>query len=75
MSRARIPAGATVIEIDPLKFYIIDIDSEKIQPWQAQDLKAELKKAGVGVGFLIASRGGHAINVREAKAGEQLPED
>lgn len=66
MKQAKIPEGVTLHEIDPAKFYIIDIDSEKLQPFQVHDLKEELRKAGVTAGFIVGGRGGNSAAVREA---------
>jgi len=67
MSQAKYdPKKMTIIEIDPAKFYIIDIDSEKTKPWQVDDLKAELQKAGIRAGFITAGPGGKTLKVREA---------
>lgn len=74
MSAAKIPDGVTLHEIDPAKFYIIDIDSEKIQPWQIGDLQDELKKAGISAGFIIAGKGGNVMTVQEGSP-DDLPKN
>lgn len=52
-------------EIDPAKFYMLELDSEKIDASQVGYIQQQLTDAGVKAGVIIGSRGGQAVSVNE----------
>lgn len=50
-----------VISIDPSQFYILELDSEKVEPHQVDYIREQLAEAGVRAGVIIGSKGGESV--------------
>lgn len=69
MRKVHAPDGVTIHEVDPAKYYVLELDSEKIEPHQVDYIRQQLADAGVRAGVIIGSRGGEAVQAIELGEG------
>ena len=61
----KLEINGNVFEIDPNKYYVLELDSEKVEPHQVDYIRQQLAEAGVRAGVIIGSKGGESVQVIE----------